>query len=313
MKRLNVFLQQSGPLLGLLGLCALIAILDSWHSPNPSFLTLSNWSNLLKQAAVVAVLAVGSTFVILTAGIDLSVGAVLALAGAVGAHFVQSGHVVLGILVSLGLGSALGAGMGALVAFFDLPAFVVTLGMFAIGRSLVLVYTTGRAISGFPEGFLAITDWVPLLLVLLYALAFITLRYLPFGRYTYAVGANENAARLSGVPVARIKVAVYTLSGLCSGLAGIIWASRLNSIDSRAGLGTELEAIAAVVIGGTSLMGGRGSVLWTACGALILVVLQNGMNLLDVNPFWQQAAAGVMIILAVLADRLRQRAESKAA
>ncbi len=313
MKGIGRLIGKSGPLIGLVGLCALIAGLDYFLNDQPSFLSAANWKNVLQQVAVVAILAVGSTFVILTAGIDLSVGSVLALAGAVGAHFIAQGDVAIGVLVSLGLGTLLGLGMGSLVAHFQLPPFVGTLGMYDIGRSLVLVYTTEKAISDFPESFQGLANWAPVLLVGLYGLAFVTLKWLPFGRHVYAVGANEVAARLSGVAVSKIKLAVYGLSGFCAGLGGLVWASRLNSIDSRAGQGLELDAIAAVVIGGTSLMGGRGSVLATACGALILVVLQNGMNLLQINPFWQQAAAGAMIVLAVLADRLRVRAESRSA
>lgn len=309
--RLRGLLEQSGPVVGLVVLVVVLSVLS------PAFLSLTNLVNVLQQIAVLAILALGATAVIITAGIDLSVGSVLALGGIVaGWVFADAGlPMVVAVVVGLGAGAAIGALNGALVTGGRLPPFIATLATLSIGRGLALVVSGGEPYSRFPAWFRAISSFelfgvVPLsvlLVAVLYALGWAYLRYRPSGRALYAIGGNEEVARLSGLRVQREKFKVYTMAGLLSGLGGLVVASRLNSAQPTAGVGLELDVIAAVVIGGASLSGGRGNVLATLVGALIIGVLRNGLNLLNVTSFWQQVVIGAVIAAAVLADTLSGR------
>ncbi len=303
------YARQFGTLAGLFGLCAVLWILT------PHFLTVSNLLNVAQQTSINAIIAVGLTFVIISGGIDLSVGSLVAFSGVVMASLLQRA-VPLPLALLAGLGTGLGCGIlnGLLITFGRLPPFIATLGMMSVARGAALLFTDGRPISGFDEGFrwLATGEllFIPMpvvVMVVVYAIAHFVLRRTRFGRYVFAIGGNEEAALLSGVPVRFHKTMVYGVGGLLSGLASIMLTARLNSAQPIAGINYELDAIAATVIGGTSLMGGQGSVLGTLIGALIMGVLRNGLNLLGVSSFIQQVVIGAVIILAVLMDMAFKR------
>jgi ribose transport system permease protein len=282
---------------------------------SPYFLSTANLLNVLRQVSINAILALGMTVVILKGGIDLSVGSLLALAGALAAGFALSGlPPLLAMGLGVGIAVALGTLQGLLVAYAGLPPFIVTLAGLTAFRGLTLVYTDGRPITGLPDPFLFLGNGtllgipVPVMVMLSFLLlTHLLLQNTALGRYLYAVGGNEEAARLSGVPVARIKVFAYAYSGLAAGLAALVLTGRLNSAQPTAGTGFELDAIAAAVVGGTSLAGGRGTAWGTFLGALIIGVLNNGMNLLNVSSFYQLIAKGAVIVLALLVDRLVRR------
>ena len=287
------------------------------------FLTLANGRNILLQIAVNLCLSIGMTLVILTGGIDLSVGAILGFAGAFAAgllkngltlkcfgvvlQFTPFGAMVAGLLAGLGLGLI----NGVTITRFRLPPFVATLGMLSIARGFTMLWTGGFPITdlGPQFGFIGASFWlgVPMAVwisALLVALFVIISRRTILGRYIYAVGGSEKAAAFSGLNVNRIKLWVYALGGGLAAIAGLIVSARLDAADPKAGLGYELDSIAAVVIGGTSLSGGRGSILGTVLGCLIIGVLNNGLFLLDVSPFWQQVVKGIVILIAVAADKM---------
>ncbi len=296
--------RQLGTLSGLLGLTAVLWALS------PHFLTISNLLNVAEQATIIAIVAVGMTFVIITAGIDLSVGSVLAFAGVVMASALLRGlPLPVALLIGLGTGLLCGVVNGLLITIGRLPPFIATLGMMSVARGSALMFTAGRPISGFSERFRALATGeilrVPtpvVIMVAVYAIAYFVLRRTKLGRYTYAIGGNEEAALLSGINVKLYKTLVYGLAGLLSGLAAILLTARLNSAQPIAGMNYELDAIAATVIGGTSLLGGEGTVVGTLIGALIMAVLRNGLNLLGVSSFIQQVVIGSVIIVAVLID-----------
>ncbi|RIJ63887.1 ribose ABC transporter permease [Rummeliibacillus sp. TYF005] len=299
--------QKLGPLLGLL----LIIIIISFMSP--SFLTATNIFNVLRQVSISALIAFGMTFVILTGGIDLSVGSTLALTGAISAGLLAGGmDPFLAMLIGLLLGAVLGAVNGFIIAKGKVAPFIATLATMTIYRGLTLVYTDGKPVSGlgdslafqmFGKGyFLGIPVPVITMLIAFLVLYFI-LRKTTFGRRVYAIGGNEEASRLSGINVDRITIAVYSLTGMLAALSALILTSRLNSAQPTAGQSYELDAIAAVVLGGTSLTGGRGWIFGTLVGALIIGVLNNGLNLIGVSSFFQQVVKGVVILIAVLIDR----------
>jgi ribose transport system permease protein len=303
-----------GTLLGLLLLCTILSILS------PYFLTISNLLNIAQQTSVNAIIAAGMTFVIISGGIDLSVGSIVAFSGVVMAAVL---HREAPIPVALGVGLAVGAGCGVvnglLVTLGRLPPFIATLGMMSVARGAALVYTGGRPVSGFSEEFRIIATgelaFVPLPVVIMigvYFLAHLVLTRTKFGRYVYAVGGNEEATKLSGVAVRLHKTVVYAFAGLLSGLAAVILTARLNSAQPIAGIMYELDAIAAAVIGGTSLMGGEGKLGGTVLGALIMGVLRNGLNLLGVSSFLQQIVIGSVIIVAVLVDGTLKRRRARA-
>lgn len=305
--------RNSGPLGGLVVLVLLLAI------GSPDFLTANNLLNVGVQASVVAILAFGLTFVIVSGGIDLSVGSVAGLAGIVTGWLVAGAGLPLWLAVPLGLvsGAAAGVVSGLLITIGRVPAFIATLAMLSIARGLALVIADGRPIS--VEGWLAelgtgkLFGFLPYPVLVMLGIGLITafvLRRTYTGRAMYAIGGNAEAARLSGIKVTRQRLLIYALSALFAAVAGILLTARLASAQPEAGTGYELDAIAAVVIGGASLAGGVGSALGTLVGALILAVLRNGLNLLDVSAFWQQVAIGAVIAAAVLFDTLRQRKRS---
>lgn len=296
--------RQFGTLIGLLALMLVLWILT------PYFFTVPNLLNVAQQTSINAIIAVGMTFVIITAGIDLSVGSIVAFSGVVLASVLRAGlPVPLALVVGLGVGLLSGLVNGLLITYGRLPPFISTLGMMSVARGGALLYTQGRPISGFSESFRLLatgeTFHIPnpvIIMVLVYATAHFVLTRTKLGRYTYAIGGNEEAASLSGVNVRFYKAMVYGLSGLLSGLGAIILTARLNSAQPIAGIMYELDAIAATVIGGTSLMGGEGRVIGTLIGAFIMGVLRNGLNLLGISSFVQQTVIGSVIILAVLID-----------
>ncbi len=281
---------------------------------NPNFFTVDNILNILRQTSVNAIIAVGMTLVILTAGIDLSVGSVLALCGAFAASLIaMEVPVLIAVPTALLAGAALGAISGIIIAKGKVQAFIATLVTMTLLRGVTMVYTEGRPIS---TGFTDTADafaWfgtgyalgipVPVwIMVVVFAAAWYVLNHTRFGRYVYALGGNESATRLSGINVDRVKIGVYAICGLLAALAGIIITSRLSSAQPTAGMGYELDAIAAVVLGGTSLMGGKGRIMGTLIGALIIGFLNNALNLLDVSSYYQMIAKAVVILLAVLVD-----------
>jgi ribose transport system permease protein len=314
------------PLARLQSLIALVLMIVALSLSTHSFLTLDNGWNILRQISVNLSLSIGMTLVVLTGGIDLSVGAILGLAGAVSAGLLVHGvalpslgvrieATVMGAIVTgVAVGTALGAFNGLMVTAFQLPPFVATLAMLSIARGLTLLWTGGFPITGLGVDFgfigagtvfgIPMPVWeVAVLAVVVTVICKRTV----FGRHIYAVGGSERASRLTGLNVNGIKVAVYTICGALSGVAGLIATARLDSAQPNAGLGYELDAIAAVVIGGTSLSGGRGSIGGTILGCLIIGVLNNGLFLLNVSPFWQQVIKGLVILCAVALDRFGQR------
>lgn len=319
------FLEQLARFQSFLAL-ALMVLALSLASPN--FLTVDNTLNVLRQISINLCLSLGMTLVILSGGIDLSVGSVLALAGAVAAGLLKNGlalprlnllvqFTVPGSLVAgIAVGLALGWANGLAVTRFKLPPFVATLGMLSIARGLTMLWTGGFPVTGLGDAFgrlgtghalgIPMPVWISAALV---AMFIVLTRRTRFGRHLYAVGGNERAATLSGLAVPRIKLMVYTLGGGLAAVAGLLVTARLDSATPNAGLGYELDSIAAVVIGGTSLSGGRGSILGTVLGCLIIGVLNNGLFLLDVSPFWQQVVKGFVILAAVAADKMGSRKE----
>ncbi len=289
--------------------CVILAILS------PVFLRWNNILNVIRQSSIIGIMAVGVTFVILTGGIDLSVGSVMAAAGMIAAGSMQNGAgTATAILIGLGVGIACGLANGYLITVGKITPFVVTLGMMSIARGITLIYSQGYPISGFSPSFRYIGGGVFLgipfpiiLLILSVVVAWFILTQTRLGRYTYAVGGNEETVTLSGISSSRIKLIVYGISGFASGVSALILTSRLNSAGPTAGIAYELDVIASVVIGGTSLNGGRGSVWGTLIGALLIAIINNGMNLLGISPYFQQLVKGLIIIGAVLIDRLREQ------
>lgn len=297
---------------GILVLLVFIAVLILTTS---DFLTLTNLDNLVRQVAVFAVLSVGQLFVILTGGIDLSVGSVLGLSGGVTALVLANGaSVPLAILAGLGIGLGVGLVNGLLVTRLKLPPFIATLGMLGAARGLVLLLTGAKTIAPLPDAFNIIANGYILglpslfwILILVAIIAAFVLGRTVFGRYVYAVGSNAESSRLSGVPVNAVLLAVYSISGLLAGFAGILTSSRLGAGIPTAGTGYELQAIAGAVIGGASLSGAKGRAIGAVLGALIMGMLNNGGNLLGIDPFYLQIAIGLLIILAVYFDHLQGR------
>lgn len=309
LRRLFGLGRELSTLFGLLLLCALLSVLS------PHFLTVSNLLNVAEQTAINAVVAVGMTFVIVSGGIDLSVGSMVALSGVVMASALRAEWPVPAALAAgLLVGTACGLLNGLLVTKGRLPPFIATLGLMSVARGAALVYTEGRPISGFGAGFRSLATGrvleipVPVLYTaLVYVVGYVLLTRTRFGRYVYAIGGNEEATRLSGVAVGFHKTMVYALSGATAALAAVLLTARLNSAQPIAGMMYELDAIAATVIGGTSLLGGEGSLGGTLVGALIMGVLRNGLNLLGVSSFLQQIVIGVVIIAAVVVDSALKR------
>lgn len=295
----------------LIALLVLIAIVSSL---SPNFFTVNNLFNILQQTSVNAIMAVGMTLVILTSGIDLSVGSLLALTGAVAASMVGAEvNAFVAVAGALALGAAIGACTGVIVAKGKVQAFIATLVMMLLLRGITRVYTDGSPIStGFSDN-ADLFGWFGIgrpfgiptpvwLMIIVFAAAWYLLHHTRLGRHIYALGGNEAATRLSGINVDRIKIAVYALCGLLAALASVIEVARLSSAQPMAGNGYELDAIAAVVLGGTSLAGGKGRIVGTLIGALILGFLNNGLNLLGISSNYQMIVKAVVILLAVLVD-----------
>ncbi len=301
--------REAGTLLGLAVLC-----IGLWIA-TPFFATAANLANVAEQSVIVGVIAIGMTCVILTGGIDLSVGSLVALTGVVIGMALQRGlPVAIAVLSGLLTGAAAGAINGVMITAGRLPPFIATLGMMSVARGVALLLSDGRPIAGFPASLRMIATGdvagmpAPVVLMLaLYAVAYVLLTRTVFGRYLYAIGGNEEATALAGVNVPRQKVITYAISGLAAATCALLLVARLNSAQPVAGIGYELDAIAAVVIGGTSLLGGSGSVIGTLIGALIMSVLRNGLNLLGVSSYLQQVAIGIVIIAAVLIDMALRR------
>lgn len=275
-----------------------------------AFFTTSNLLNVLRQVSIVAIISVGMTLVILTAGIDLSVGSVMAFTGAIAAGVITSGVAFpIAIVICMVVGLLLGTANGLIVAIGGVPSFIATLAVMVIARGMTLVYTQGNPIVISDPGFrfvgggsIAGIPFPILLMVVIFIIMYWVLKHTTFGRYIYAIGGNEEATRLAGIPVKRVKIAVYALAGLFSSISALIYTSRLMSAQPNAGAGIELDAIAAVIIGGTRLTGGKGGVTGTLIGALIMGVLDNMLNLMNVSPFYQDIAKGIVILVAVLVD-----------
>jgi len=295
-------------------LIALVLLVTALAILSPYFLTWANLINVLRQASIQFIMSAGLTIVILTAGIDLSIGAVLGLAACVSASLISGGFVALGILSALLAGLACGLVNGMLVTMARIPPFIATYGMLWIAFGLGYIFMKGEGIYGLPEGFRFIGAgflWGIPFPVIVAAILLVTLHLLlhktVLGRAIYAIGGNPDAARLSGMPVNRRLIAVYAMSGLLSGFGALVVIARVNAADS--GLGEELllPAIAAVCLGGTSLFGGVGGIMGTAVGSIILALIVNGMNLLGVQTFWQNAVMGTIILISVFADQLGGR------
>lgn len=300
-------LSKLGPLLALIVLIIFVSILS------PSFLSLTNLMNLMRQVSINALIAFGMTFVIITGGIDLSVGSTLALSSAIMAGMIVNGiDPLIAMTVSLIAGFILGAVNGLLITKGKLVPFIATLATMTIYRGATLVLTDGKPITGLDETFIfqfmgrGYFFGIPFPIVItlvVFALLFVLLHKMSFGRKTFAIGGNEKASFVAGVKSNKIKIFVYSISGVLASLAGIILTSRLNSAQPTAGESYEMDAIASVVLGGTSMSGGKGRIFGTLIGALIIGTLNNGLNLLGVSTFYQQIVKGIVIIIAVLIDR----------
>jgi ribose/xylose/arabinose/galactoside ABC-type transport system permease subunit len=273
------------------------------------FLTGNNLSNVLRQNAFTAVLAAGMTFVIVSGAIDLSVGSIVGLAGVLCADTMARGHGIgAGVAVGFLAGVAVGTVNGLVVTRLHVPAFVVTLAMMLIARGAAFKYTDARTITGLPASFGLLSSGVAALTIMaaVFVSSWIVLMRTPFGRHVYAVGGNADASLLAGIRVNRVRLLVFVISGACAGIAGVLVASRLNSGYPRAGEFYELDAIAAVVVGGTSLFGGRGSIWGALAGAFFVGVLNNGLNLFQVSPYDQLMVKGAVLLAAACLDRSRQ-------
>ena len=303
-------------LLGRFGvLLMLIALVVVFSFLSPHFLSQGNITNVLIQSSTNAIIAAGMTFVILSGNIDLSVGSVLALSSVLGATFMaDGGSIVIGVGIML-LGGIIAGGInGFTVSYLGFPAFIVTLATMWLFRGLAYVFTNGQAVTGLPKDFrilatgeVAGIPFIVLVMIAVYAVCYFLLSRTTFGRQVYAVGDNKEAARLSGVNVKRVVAAVFVICGLLAALGGVVLSSRLFSGQPIAGITFELSAIAAVVIGGTSLSGGKGGILGTLVGAIFIATLINGLVILNVSSFWQQVIMGLVVLAAVGIDQYRKR------
>lgn len=281
----------------------------------PSFFTVNNLLNVLRQVSITGIVAVGMTFVIITGGIDISVGSTVALGGIITGLLLKAGWgIAPSIILALFAGASVGLFNGVIIAYGKVIPFVSTLGAMYLIRGLTLIVARGQAIWGLPPTFVLIgTGYflgipIPVIITaIIYLFGHILLKYFAFGRYTFAIGGDEEAARLCGVAVKRVKMLNYAFCGLLSSTAGVILAGRLGSSQPSVGMGYELIAIAATVIGGTSLVGGRGTIIGTLLGALILGIVRNALNLLGISDFYQTVITGCIVIIAVLMDTLKKR------
>lgn len=292
----------------------LIVLIVVFALINPRFATVANFTNILTQASYIIILAVGMTFVITSAGIDISVGSVLALVTVIGFGLIKSGiNPVLSVLAMFALGGLLGCLTGLLIAFVKIPPFITTLGMMAILRGLALVHSAGTMHFGLPPSISWIGQGkiagfpVPVIIALLFAFFGAWLfNHTKFGLHVRAIGGNREAARLAGVPVKLIEVLVYTLMGLVTALGGLIMMARIDSTQATIATGMEIHVIAAVIIGGTSLFGGRGTIYGTVIGAVMLSMMTNALVIAGVDFFWQLVVTGVIVLMAVAINNLRE-------
>jgi len=307
----KITLRDMGTLIGLFVICAVFSLLSD------VFLTERNLVNILQQSSINACVAIGMTMVIISGGIDLSVGPVAAFAAVLAATLLVQGFpTILAIAAALMIGVACGALNGVLIAYGGLQPFIVTLGTLSVFRALALIYTGGNPVLGVPSTFRRLFASeigifpVPVVVVaVLGVVASVLLLRTPLGEYIFAVGGNEEAARISGVPIARTKIAAYAMSGFLAALAAVILIARLGAAEPTLGNLWELEAIAASAIGGASLMGGKGSIIGAILGAVVLGAMRNGLTLMNVQAFYQLLATGIIIILAMLVDRLTRGKE----
>lgn len=310
MKNTMKYMSELTTVIALIILMAVITIINS------NFLTANNLLNLLLQVTSNALIAFGMTFVILTGGIDLSVGSILALSSALTAGLLGSGMpVTLAILISLILGCILGMMNGLLISYGKLAPFIVTLATMTIFRGATLVYTNGNPITKglsdtflfqfLGQGYIVGIPFPVIIMFIVFIVLYVLLHKTAFGKSVYAIGGNEKAAYISGVKLNKVKIIIYSISGIIASISGLIITSRLSSAQPTAGASYEMDAIAAVVLGGTSLSGGKGRILGTLIGALIIGVLNNGLNIIGVSAFWQQVVKGVVILIAVLIDRFK--------
>lgn len=295
--------------MGMFGVLLLLCLFLSIFAKN--FLTEGNIRNVMWQVTAIGIIAIGQTLVILTAGIDLSVGGIAALSAMAGGTIMMHSNVAVGMIATLVIAAAVGLANGLFISYGGLAAFIVTLGTLSIATSLTYVISDQRSITGLSKtyrilgrGSIGSIQYYTIIFVVLFVLGQILLTKTKPGRFFYAIGSNEEAARLSGIDVRFYKTIPYVISGFLCGVAALILSGRLGVIDPDTGSGYELQSIAAVVIGGTSLFGGKGSMIGTLIGVFLIGVLNNGLNLLKVTPFWQGTAVGVVIILSVLLERL---------
>ena len=318
-ERINAFLSKYGIVI------ILLAMLIAFSLLSEGFFTTRNIFNIIRQISFMGLIAIGVTMVIITGGIDLGSGSVLALAAVMATSLAQlpesatlkypglSVPVIVPILVALGIGAITGVINGGLISRFKIPPFIATLGMMTVARGFALIYSNKPLSQLTPEynfigqGAILGVPFPVIILVVVAVAAHIMLNNTPFGRYIYALGGNEQAARISGVNIDRVKIGVYTLAGLLSGLAGLVVSSRVGSGQPGQGVGIELDAIAAAVIGGTSLAGGIGTIWGTMVGALIIGVLDNGLILLNVDQYWITIVKGTIIVVAVIIDQRKNR------
>lgn len=310
MKQLTQKFTGLSTVIALVGLMAVITLI------NPNFLTTNNLLNLLLQVTANGFIAFGMTFVILTSGIDLSVGSILALSSAVTAGLIAAGlPVPLAMALAVVIGGGLGMANGLLIAYGKLAPFIVTLASMTIFRGATLVYTNGNPMTKglgdsflfqfMGQGYVLGIPFPVILMFLVFILLYLLLHQTAFGKSVYAIGGNEKAAYISGVKLNKAKVIIYTISGMMAAISGLIITSRLSSAQPTAGASYEMDAIAAVVLGGTSLSGGKGRLLGTLIGALIIGVLNNGLNIIGVSAFWQQVVKGIVILIAVMLDQFK--------
>jgi ribose transport system permease protein len=277
----------------------------------PEFLNHDNLINVLRQSSLLFLLASGLTIVVLTEGIDLSIGSILALSACIMATLLKSHGIIVGIGAGVLIGAACGLLNGTLVALIGLPSFIATYGMLWIAKGLAVIFMKAEIIWGFPKSFrffgtghvAGIPTPIIIMLVVL-AILFYVLKYTNLGRYIYSIGANNTAAKFSGIPVTRTLLITYMLSGILCAVAGVLYVARVNSVEAGIGDTLLLPALAAVTIGGTSLFGGEGGIGGTLLGAVIMSVIINGMNLMDVVSHWQNFAVGAIVIIAVLVDQI---------
>ncbi len=311
MKQMKTFYQKYSMLFVLIAMIIVISILE------PNFMKLGNFTNVLKQISVYAIIGYGVTFIIITTGIDLGLGAYMALAGVIAAYIAQTEIPgIVSVLAGAGIGILIGLINGLIISISKIPPFIVTLGMTTITRGMALLLTDGKPVSRLSESFrwwgggklLGIPTPIVWLIVMTF-ISWILLDHMKFGRYTRAIGGNEKAAIISGINILKYKVLIYTFAGFCCGLSGVILAARVASGSPSAAQGYELDAIAGSVIGGTSMMGGTGSIFGVLIGAMVIGVLNAGLNMLGVSSYWQEIVKGLIIIIAVIVDERKNRAK----